>query len=68
MSRLGIVMLVAFSILGAGMSVAQAGQVVHNMRIHKYGVCHSKIDPKQLKGDVAKAEWKKCLESPDMYQ
>jgi hypothetical protein len=29
--------------------------------------CHQKIDPKNLKGKVRKAEWKKCMADPSLY-
>jgi len=33
----------------------------------KSSACHTKIDPKGLKGPALKSEWKKCMVNPDTY-
>ena len=62
--------IVASGVIAIGLTVnlAEAGMTKHNAIAGQKALCHSKIDPKHLTGDASKAEWKKCMESPDYYK
>ena len=67
MFRSSIVVAIALSFLGlSSLSYAsvRSEQIVNAQKMRG---CHSKIDPKNLKGAALKTEWRKCMTNPGDY-
>jgi len=67
MHKLGLILTVAFGLASLA-NPALAGNTRRTMAQAITAKCKQAIDPKHLKGDALKAEWKKCREEGDSYQ
>jgi hypothetical protein len=66
MIKVSVLAAMAFVLLGSNFANASLRSNYWQNR-NKAGACHTKIDPKGLKGAELKSAWKQCMVNPDNY-